>query len=187
MKSSRRCPGCSRRLPYGSHRCLGCGAFHNDPAAAARRRRRERRITAAIVGTLAVLVLITASFSERIVPAVADWYSGMVIRYVPEPALRLMADDDEQAFFVCARGVVRRVGTESSVSTFAGSAATITQEMEDGRFQIRSYVDESLEAGPTHRHVFTCTLRLEGERWVLEEVEIEEVDRLPTELAAIAP
>lgn len=183
-----RCPECHKRVRSSTTRCVGCGAFAAEPSRADDRRRARGRLLLTLFTTLAVAGILAFNYSDRFVPAVADWYTGMVLRFTPAASYQLArASADDQAFHVCARAVARRVGTESSIATFAGSEAAVTRTMDDGRLQVRSYLDESIESGSTHRHVFTCTLRRSDARWVLDGLEVEPIDRLPAELAAIAP
>lgn len=183
-----RCLQCHKRVRPDATRCMGCGAFAAEPSRAEDRRRARGRLFLTLFTTLAVAGILAFNYSDRFVPAVADWYTGMVLRFAPEVSHQLAPSSaDDQAFHVCARAVARRVGTESSIATFAGSEAAITRTMDDGRIQVRSYLDESAESRSTHRHIFKCTLRRSEARWVLDELELEPIERLPAELAAIAP
>ena len=185
MLRTDRCPECQKRVRHDVSRCVSCGAYAVPPSRADDRRRARGRFLLTLFTTLAVAGILAFNFSDRFVPAVADWYTGMVLRFSPATPNQLMAADD-QAFHICARAVARRVGSESSITTFAGSEAAITQRLDDGRLTVWSYLDESVESGSTHRHVFTCTLRRYESRWVLDDLEVEPTDRLPAELAAIA-
>ena len=128
--------------------------------------------------------MLAASLSDQWVPAVADWYAGMALRLQAEPMqLAEMPVSAEEPFYICARAVVRRVGSESSVATFGTREAAISRELEDGRLELRSYLDESGESGEPQRHVFTCTLRQLAGLWIIDDLEVEEVERLPTDLA----
>jgi hypothetical protein len=144
----------------------------------------RKAIGASVTATLA-LVLLAINFSDRYVPAVSDWYTRMAIQYLPESALRFAPiTDAERAFYVCARSVVKRMGGESSIATFASTESATTRSLGDGRLLIQSHVDESVEAGVNHRHVFRCTVRPEGSRWVIENLELQAVERVPTEVAS---
>jgi hypothetical protein len=118
--------------------------------------------------------MLAVGFSSRYVPAVGDWYSRLVIQYVPEPALRFApADDDLRAFYVCAKSVVKQIEDANSVVTFAAGTEDVTVALGGDLYRVDSYIDEARVDGSTLRRPFTCTLRQEGEGWTLEEVELE--------------
>lgn len=173
MSQPRNCPGCARRIPYAAQRCIGCGA---DPADTALRRRRRvvaRRSLAASLVSLAVVAVLAIAYSDRYVPAVADWYTRMVIRFLPEPALHFAATDDAQrAFYVCARSVVKQMEDES-VATFAGAEGTTSASLGGDRVMIRSSMEEAVEDGAVYRRDFTCTVRRIGARWVIEDLDLD--------------
>jgi hypothetical protein len=168
------CPRCSKRIPPEGDLCVGCGA----PAA-----ERGRRFTARSMGfavLLALLTLLAVSYSDRYVPAVADWYTDAVLRFLPESAMNIVpATDERRAFYVCARRVVKRLESEASIATFASEVTT--QHLGEGRFRVQSYVDEALEEGPRLRHLFRCTVRGGGGQWILEDLELE-LERRPERL-----
>lgn len=138
-----------------------------------------------VVASLAALAVGSA---DRYVPALSDWYTRVAIEYLPESAFRLAPiTDDERAFYVCARSVVKQMDGESSIATFASSEAATTHELGNGRKVIQSHVDESTEDGVEQRIVFRCTVRSEGSRWVIETLELETVESdPPAEFAAQA-
>jgi len=128
-------------------------------------------VLAVLFGLLTVLAV---GFSDRYVPAVADWYTRMVIRYLPEPALRFTsAEADTRAFYVCAKSVVRAIEEEASVVTFAAGSAEQAIPIGGGVYRLTSYVEEARADGSKHRRTFSCTLRLEGDSWRLEEMELD--------------
>lgn len=167
MYSRDRCPRCAKRVPYGGGRCLSCGA---EPAGSAKRRPGRASIAFGVAAAT-LLGLFAFNYSDRYAPVVADWYTDMVIRYVPDSAMRFTpAGEDQRAFFACARRVVQRIEADASIATFASYADT--EVLEEGRYRVRSYFDEALESGGTERRLFTCTIRLDGGNWVLEELEM---------------
>jgi hypothetical protein len=162
------CSRCAKRLPASSSRCVACGGSPQDKA---RPSRRIRTVGAVLFAALAIAAI---GFSNRYVPAVTDWYSGMVIRYLPEPALRFApADDDLRAFYVCAKSVVKEIEDEASVVTFAAATEDLTVALGSDMYRVDSYVEEARADGSTLRRPFTCTVRLEGDNWRLEEVELK--------------
>ena len=138
------------------------------------RSRPSRAVTGAAVTVLALTMMLAIGLSDRYVPAVSDWYSQVVIRYMPEGALYFTTRNDDRAFYLCARSVVRQIEDETSVVTFASHATTSTLALGDGRFRVESYVDEAIEDGPTYRRPFTCTVKQEGSSWRLEDVDLED-------------
>lgn len=184
MPTANRCPRCTTKVPSRAVRCIACGAAAANLGRDEPRRRTAIRGLGPAVGVLLTVCLLAMTLSDRWVPVVADWYAGMALRLQAEPSrLVTAAPDDDEAFFVCARAVVRRVGTESSIATFATRETAISQLLGDGRLQLRSYLEEAGESGDAQRHVFTCTVRQLAGVLVLEDLEIEAVERLPFDLA----
>jgi hypothetical protein len=163
------CSRCTKRLPAGSSRCVGCGGRPSPNVG-----RSGQARTAVVVVLLGLLTVLAVGFSDRYVPAVADWYSRMVIHYLPEPALRFApAPDEARAFYICAKSVVRAVEEEASVVTFAPESAVLAAEVGEGRYRLDSFVEEARVDGSTLQRSFTCRLRLEGDSWHIEELELE--------------
>jgi hypothetical protein len=97
------------------------------------------------------------------------------LRFAPAP-------DDTRAFYVCAKSVVRAIEDEASVVTFAGGSDDVAVAIGEGLYRVVSFVDEARVDGSTLRRSFTCTLRLQGDTWELEDVELEPT---PTNVATI--
>jgi hypothetical protein len=174
------CSRCSKRVNRGAVRCVACGG---EPSPSTRKI--SRAATGVAVSIIGLGLALAVTFSDRYVPAVSDWYSRAVINYVPEGALWFTAPgDDDRAFYVCARSVVREINNEQSVVTFASLAQGQARQLEDGRYQVQSYVDEAVEGGPTYRRTFSCTLREENGEWRLEAVEVQQLT--PTTVAVTA-
>lgn len=170
MRPRNRCDRCAKNLPPTAARCVTCGG-----RAVPRRSPRNRLATAIIVTVLSFIVLLAVGLSDRYVPAVADWYSRMVIQYVPEPALPYLpgASDDDRAFYQCARTVVRTIENERSVVTFPEPPGTLT-EVGEGRFELRSIMDEAIEDGEVFRRSFVCEMHEEGVgTWRVDGVQLE--------------
>jgi hypothetical protein len=164
------CSRCSKRVNRGAVRCVSCGG-EPSPAAAGI----DRRTKSIAMSLIGLGLILAVTFSDRYVPAVSDWYTRAVINYVPADALWLASpSDDDRAFYLCARSVVREIDDERSVVTFAGLSLGQTRELDDGRLQVESYVDEALEGGPTYRRTFSCILREEGGEWRVEAVNVEQ-------------
>ena len=165
-----RCDRCAGNVSPTAERCITCGG-----RAVPRRSPRSRLTTAIIVTVLSVIVLLAVGLSDRYVPAVADWYSRMAIEYVPEPALPYLpgATEDDRAFYQCARTVVRKIENERSVVTFPEPPGTLT-DVGEGRFELRSIVDEAIEDGEVLRRSFVCQLHEEGVgNWRVDDVQLE--------------
>ena len=174
------CSRCSKRVHRGSIRCVACGG---EPAPL--QRTIGRRATGVLVTIAGLAVVLAVGFSDRYVPAVADWYTRAIINYVPEGALWLASPgDDDRAFYVCARSVIKEIGNDASVVTFASLTAGQTRQLDDGSYRVESYVDEAMEGGPTHRRTFSCTLREANGEWQLEAVEVQQLT--PTAVALTA-
>lgn len=151
-----------------------------------RPRRDIHRVAGAAIAALALAALLAMNHSDRYVPAISDWYLQMALPYTPGAVHEFTPTfDDERAFYACVRLVAKRIGDRGSIVTFAGSGAAATLALGDGRYQVRSYVDESMVMGTTQRHAFTCLVRAERERWIVEELNVQEVG-LPAGLATTA-
>lgn len=166
----RQCTRCGKILGPEVRLCVVCGG---ETGAAGRRL--GRAATGVGVALLAVSIILALSFSDRYAPVVSDWYSRMVIHYVPDTALRFTTDETDRAFYVCARSVVKQIDEMESVVTFAAVEDALTRDLGEGRFRLESYVEEATPEGPTYRRAFTCTLRRDGTDWSLEGVELEAI------------
>ena len=62
---------------------------------------------------------------------------------------------------------------EFSVETF-DAAGSRTVPLGEGRYRIESAVDQARRSGEQVRHDFSCTVRYEAGRWVLEELKVQE-------------
>jgi hypothetical protein len=165
----KKCLRCGKRFGSEAERCITCGS---EIVAV---RGRAGRTTSAVTALLAIIALVgSVSLSDRYLPALSDWYYRMVISYLPEAALPFTVPDNDQAFYVCARSVVRQLDNETSVVTFARLVDARTTELGNGRYSIESYVDEAVAKGVTYRRTFACTLKQNGESWMLEAVELGE-------------
>lgn len=167
----RTCPRCSRRLPYAARRCLQCDWTHAEGEAPARGTSfwTRARIQALI---LLLAGMIGGGLAYRNADSLAFWYAGFAARYLP-PALSSFAptDTDAGAFFYCARQVARRMDGEFSVETFPTLEQSRAVTLDDGRYRIESFVDETRENGARVRHAFVCTVHLVRGRWVLDDLE----------------
>ena len=169
---NRRCPHCARRLPYAGRRCIHCAWTVHSPdskqGAGIVWWRRAR--TWAVALTLAAAV--TAQFAYRNATELADWYASFASRFLPGGSSSLTPLDSEPAAFsYCARQVSKKMQGELSVETFDG-AGSRTVPLGSGRYRIESAVDQARGSGEEVRHGFSCTVRFEDGRWVLEELEV---------------
>ena len=138
-----------------------------------------------LLGLVVIAALMGRSYSDRYVPAIADWYTGMVIRTSSGEAMRFRADSDtDRAFYVCARSVVRRLGGDASIVTFVDSERIATQPLGEGRYRVESLIEESFGQGLRQRHVFSCLVREDGDQWVVEDLNVRPLDPAPTEVAS---
>ena len=170
----RSCPHCARRLPYAGRRCIHCGwttgaaDFARGAGVVWWRRARTWAVAITIAGA------VTAQFAYRNATDLADWYAGFAARFLPEGASSFApADTEPGAYFYCARQVSKKMEGEFSVETF-DAAGSRTVPLGEGRYRIESAVDQARRSGERVRHDFTCTVRYESGRWVLEELTLEE-------------
>ena len=167
---NRKCPSCRKRLPYQAKRCVACEWTPADAVEAPARFR-----WAPVWLAMACLMTIGGfRYADRFVPAVADWYASFAAQRLP-PALSRFAPaaTDPGAHFFCARRVVKELHEDGSVATFASAEETHTVPLGDGRFEVRSFVDEAREGGWQVRHGFVCTVRYQRGRWTLENLSME--------------
>lgn len=170
----RDCPQCQRRLPYAARRCVLCGWSNHQPvdervAAVAARRRTVIWVVIAI-GLAAGSGIATLRAAEF-----ADWYAGFAARHLPEQASSfVLADTERGAFLFCARHVAKSIAGNDSIETFPSLSESDSDDLGDGRYRIRAWVDEARADGAQVRHAFTCTVRLEQGRWALEHLDVEE-------------
>lgn len=165
------CPRCARTLPYAALRCTQCGWTRGEPAGdlAAVRRRRGR---ATLVG-LVLLGLLGVGAAWRNSEALAGWYAAFAARYLPASASSFgPADSENGAYYFCARRVAKQIGGEFSVETFPDGVEKHTAAVAPGLYEIRSFVDEDRENGQRVRHDFSCRVRYERGRWVLERLTV---------------
>jgi hypothetical protein len=173
MIQRNRCHRCHKRLTPGPVRCVGCGT-EAGAVEAAKGGRSTRRWAGLVAVVLTVAALIAVGLSDRYMSAVSDWYTDMVIRFLPGEELSFLAvPDDQQAFRVCARSVVRRIEAESSVATFPGLVGGAVDSLGEGRFRIDSFVDEASEGGAVHRRTFRCLAHFDGRRWRVEDLVLQ--------------
>jgi hypothetical protein len=175
MTRRKRCPRCLERIPYTLRHCVRCGADPSDAGLWERRRTINRWMAAVVAVVLAFGTVLAVSQSDRYLPVVADWYTDLVLRFGPSGIHEFMEPDDREAIYVCALAVVKKLDRRGSVATFEGQRGVLPEPMGDGRYRVRSSVEETLESGAVVRHVFTCIARNGGGgRWLAEDVDLEE-------------
>jgi hypothetical protein len=182
----RNCPNCARRLPYAGRRCVHCQwtVRWRDAAGDAVALWRRGWVWGV---TLTAAVLLAVNFAYRNAAALADWYAAFAAQHLSESASSLAPTDSETgAFFYCARQVARRMQGDFSVETFS-QAEGEKERLGDGRYRIRSSVEEARLTGKSVRHQFTCTVRLHRGRWVLEDLKLKEYTAIGSGLARPAP
>jgi hypothetical protein len=169
---SRNCPSCRRRIPYSIKRCVRCGWSEADgPTAKAGAGARRYVLWAAVI---CLTLLVGVRYADRYMPHVADWYTGFAAQHLPEGLARFApAAGDPGALYYCARRVVKQIQEEGSVATFAGPGEAQTTTLGDGRFQVRSFVDEARQDGAAVRHEFVCIVKHERGQWQLEDLAME--------------
>ncbi|HET7321389.1 MAG TPA: hypothetical protein VFI96_02765, partial [Longimicrobiaceae bacterium] len=105
---------------------------------------------------------------------VADWYATFAWQHLPAGASSFApAPSGSGAYFYCARQVVKQMKGELAVQTFPAPEEGETVALGNSRYRIRAYVDQADRAGDRARFDFTCSVRYDGGRWVLEELELE--------------
>lgn len=169
----RNCPNCARRLPYAGRRCVHCHwtVRWSDAAGDAVALWRRGRVWGV---ALTVMLLLAVNFAYRNAAALADWYAAFAAQHLSESASSLAPTGSEDgAFFFCARQVAKRMPGDFSVETFS-KAEGHKERLGDGRYRIRSSVEEARLTGDNVRHQFTCTVRFLRGRWVLEELSLRE-------------
>jgi len=169
----RSCPSCRKRLPYAARRCLHCGwtmaEGNRMPHATSGWRRRQLFWG----GVFVLLMAGTASVALRNAEGIADWYAGFAAEHLAQPFSSWAPHEtDRGAFFYCARMVARQMDGEFSVETFQASAAT-TQAVGNRRYRVISFVEQARADGERVRHDFTCEVRFDRGRWVLENLALE--------------
>jgi hypothetical protein len=171
---NRTCPSCLNRLPYAGRRCTRCGWTHRQGLDPERVRSGRRRRW--IVWSTIILLFVAGGSSMLIrnAPALADWYAGFAAeRLAQQFSSFAPAATDVGAYFFCARHVARQMDGDYSVETFPSPRESTIQTLGDQRFRIVSFVDQARESGDRVRHGFTCTVRRDQGRWVMEELELE--------------
>lgn len=168
----RSCPSCNRRLPYAARRCLRCQwslrQGHDVESGGSLLRRGRVWMLALLLAALA-----GGGVAYRNADSIAFWYANFAARHLP-PSLSSFGptDTDVGAFFYCARQVARSMDGEFSVETFPALDQSRSVTLGEGRYQIRSFVDETREDGARIRHSFVCTVQYARGRWVLEDLDL---------------
>lgn len=169
------CPSCTRRLPYAARRCVACGWVRGrgaDAGAEATGAGLMRR--ALLVFLLATLVVVGGGLATRNAEGLANWYADVAARHLPDPFLSFAPrGTDRGAYLFCARQVARAMESDYSVETFPAPEQSSSERLADGRYRIRSWVEEALESGERVRHDFTCVIRHDRGRWRLEELALD--------------
>jgi hypothetical protein len=174
MRRRNRCPKCLKKTVHGGVHCVGCGT-RVEQLQPWRARYNGGRYLVGMITLLAALSFLAIGYSDRYVPAVTDWYLQMAAPNVTQPALPFMGGlDDERAFHACARLVVKRMGDERAIATFAAADQERAVSLGDGRYRIESFYDEALEEGVSSRRFFTCQVRYDGREWRVEELNLSD-------------
>jgi hypothetical protein len=171
---NRTCPSCRNRLPYAGRRCIRCGWTHQQGRSPEQVGVGKRRRWVLWSTILLLFVAGGSSLLVRNAPALADWYAGFAAeRLAQQFSSFAPVATDAGAFFFCARQVARQMEGDYSVETFPSAAESTMQTLGYQRFRIVSFVDQARENGEKIRHEFTCTVRHDRGRWVMEELELE--------------
>lgn len=171
--SKHSCPRCHQTLPFAARRCRKCRWIpaEGEPPIRGISPRSRRRFWAA---TLLATVLVGVGLGYLYVESLASRYAGFAARYLPSAASALAPTrTDEGAFYFCIRQVSKEMDGEFSVETFPSLQQSDTVALAGGYYRIRSFVDETRATGERVRHAFTCTVRFERGRWMLEELALE--------------
>lgn len=185
--ADRSCPHCARRLPYAGRRCVHCGWTAESkelPRGAGIEWWRRTWIWLIAVGVLSGL---SASIAMQNAPAVADWYAHFAAEHLWGGASSFAPTDTEAgAFLYCARQVSREIGSRNSVETYPSRTESTTEPLGEGRYRIEAFVEAADAAGASVRHGFVCTVRFDGGRWVLEDLEMKQYAGAPPSELRIA-
>ncbi|CAN5794461.1 hypothetical protein BH23GEM6_BH23GEM6_01970 [soil metagenome] len=169
---NRTCPSCLKRLPYAGRRCVHCGWTPQSGVDQDLRRASRRRQT--LLAAIFMIFLVGGgSMLIRNAPALADWYAGFAAERLAQPFSSLAPVRSESgAYFYCARQVARQMDGDFSVETFPAPDESKTMALGAQRYLIVSYVDQARDDGNHVRHDFSCTVRYDKGRWVLEKLEM---------------
>jgi hypothetical protein len=170
----RTCPSCLNRLPYAGRRCIRCGWTHQQGWSPEQVRAGTRRRWIVWSTILLLIVAGGSSLLVRNAPALADWYAGFAAeRLTQQFSSFAPVATNAGAYFFCARQVARQMDGDYSVETFPSPAESTMETLGDQRYRIVSFVDQAREGGERVRHEFTCTVRRDRGRWMMEELELE--------------
>ena len=178
----RSCPFCARRLPYAGRRCVQCGWRAGSIPSEMGRRAAARRSRVRAFVMVAVVALV-AQYAVRNADRLAAWYEGYASGIGSSTTSYFSADEiGADLFFFCARQVTRKMNGKFSVETYDPSQSKLV-DLGDGRLRVESAVEEARQGGDSVRHDFSCTVRRDEGRWVLEELKVEAVLSPTSELA----
>lgn len=170
---NRTCPTCLKRLPYAGRRCRHCGwkvQAGVDHSAGREARRRRQLIVA---GVLVLFLVATAGVMARNAEGIADWYAGFAAEHLAQPFSAFApTDTDLGAYFYCARLVSRQMDGDFSVETFPDPGDHTTLALGERRYRVVSFVEQARDDGERVRHDFSCTVRYDHGRWVLEKLDL---------------
>lgn len=133
--------------------------------------RRSRVRTFLMVATVALV----AQYAVRNADRLAAWYEGYASG-IGSTSTSYFTEDEvgSDLFFFCARQVTRKMDGKFSVETYDASQSKLV-DLGEGRLRVESAVEEARQGGDSVRHDFSCTVRRDEGRWVLEELKIEAV------------
>lgn len=167
----RKCPGCGEPLPFAARRCRRCGPLRDLPGSAAGRRRRRSRIALAVTA----VVLVLGAIAYRVgAGSLGEWYAEFALRHLPAPFTSWApADTPTGAFYACVQRVARQVSDRSSVETFPHLSSENTVVVAAGHYRVRSYLEVVRESGEKARRAFSCEVRYDRGRWVVDRLAVE--------------
>jgi hypothetical protein len=107
---------------------------------------------------------------------IADWYAEFALRHLPQQFSAFApAESSTGAFLFCIRRVVKGEMESTSVATFPSATPANTVALGDGRWRVDAHVLEDLPDGERVKRDFRCTTKYEKNRWVLEDLSVEQL------------
>lgn len=171
-----KCPDCSKRLPYAAHWCRACGWSRAVRTGAVPGTRdaagRAFRLMLTVFATLVTLVVGRMVLTSQ---TVVDWYADFAFQNLPSMFISVAPGASAPgAYYYCVKATAREIRGSNAVETFPSVAESETTHVEDTRFTVRSHFDQRFDSGEVLRRGFTCEVRYERGRWVLESLDVQD-------------
>ncbi|HEX2092310.1 MAG TPA: hypothetical protein VHG28_07900 [Longimicrobiaceae bacterium] len=165
------CPACRKRIPE-DRRCVRCGWRCGD-AEPAQRVPTLRWVRVAMVIAL-ILTVGALGVYRSTGDSIADWYAEFALRHLPAQFSTFApAETPSGAFHHCISRVVKQVSDGSTVETFPAYSVSNTVTLGGGRYSVQSVLEGVRLDGVAVRRSFTCVVRFDRGRWVMESLTVE--------------